>query len=114
MTAKFSGRLPKGDANGLAPIAAELLDCPETVHVVLALIDCSKITVDVDNGDRVPTIRIRRIEAVQNADDRDRLRMLLEREFERRTGKTVLPFELEMDVRAAFTDESGPERGGRP
>ncbi len=106
MSAKFSGRLPKGDANGLAPIGRELLDEPKKVQVVVALIDCSKITDDVDNGDRIPTIRVRRIEAITDPDDLRRLRMLMEREYERRTGKTMLPFELEEDVRSAF--DEGP------
>lgn len=98
----LSGRLPKGEANGLAPILRKLLDEPHTVHVVVALVDCSKITTNVDDGDRVPTVRVRRIEAISDPDDRDRLRMLLTREYERRTGKTVLPFDLEQDLRAAF------------
>jgi hypothetical protein len=33
------------------------------------------------------------------------MRVLLRREWERRTGKTVLPFELEEDMRKAFGDD---------
>lgn len=103
----LSGSLPKGDANGLAAIAAELVEDPERVHVVIALVDCSKVTSKTDTGDVVPTVRVRRIEAIADRDDGQRLRMLLQRQYERRTGKTVLPFDLEQDLRAAFGDADG-------
>lgn len=38
--------------------------------------------------------------------------MLLEREFERRTGRTTLPFDLEEDVRSAFEGPSHEEDSG--
>jgi hypothetical protein len=106
MTAKLSSSLPQGEANGLAAIAAGLVNTPETVHVVIALVDCSKITTNVDSGDVLPTARVRRIEAITDPEDGHRLRQLLRRQYERRTGKTVLPFDLEDDLRAAFGDEA--------
>lgn len=105
MTAKMAGGLPVGEANGLGAIARELVENPERVHVVIALVDCSKITTNTDSGDVVPTARIRRIEAIKDLEDGRRMRMLLRREYERRTGKTVLPFELEEDMRSAFGDD---------
>lgn len=102
---KLAGRLPTGDANGLAAIAADMLDNPEQVHVVIALVDCSKITTDTDSGDVVPTARIRRIEAIKDPKDGRVLRSLLRREWERRTGKTVLPFEMEEELRSAFGED---------
>jgi hypothetical protein len=105
MSTKLSSSLPQGEANGLAAIAAALAETPETVHVVIALVDCSKITTNVDNGDVIPTARVRRVEAITDSSDGHRLRQLLRRQWERRTGKTVLPFELEDDLRAAFGDE---------
>lgn len=106
MTAKLSSGLPQGEANGLAAIASQLADVPEKVHVVIALVDCSKITTNVDSGDVLPTARVRRIEAITDPSDGHRLRQLMRRQYERRTGKTVLPFELEDDLRAAFGEES--------
>lgn len=105
MSAKLSSSLPQGEANGLAAIASALCECPEQVQVVIALIDCSKITSNVDSGDVIPTARVRRIEAITDPEDGHRMRQLLRRQFERRTGKTVLPFDLEDDLRAAFGDE---------
>jgi hypothetical protein len=108
MSANLAGKLPEGDRNGLGAIASELVDNPEKVHVVIALVDCSKVTTNVDTGDVVPTARIRRIEAIKGGEDGRRMRMLLRREWERRTGKTVLPFEMEEEMRRAF-GEDAPE-----
>ena len=65
-----------------------------------ALVDCQKVTTDMDSGDVEPTARIRRIEVIR--EDKDRAAMMLRRSLEVRTGKTVLPFDLEEDMRAAF------------
>lgn len=102
MSAKLSSSLPDGGANGLSAIAEQLADNPEKIHVVVALIDCSKITTNVDNGDVIPTARIRRIEAMTDPEDNYRLKQLVRRQYERRTGKTVLPFELEQDLNDAL------------
>ena len=48
----------------------------------------------------VPTARIRRIEWIKS--DKDQVALILRRAMEERTGKTVLPFDLEEDMRAAF------------
>jgi hypothetical protein len=109
MSANIAGALPDGEANGLSAIARQLVDSPSTVHVVVALVDCSKITTKTDSGDVIPTARIRRIEAITDPSDGHRLRVLLRREWERRTGKTVLPFELEEDMRKAFGEDPGTE-----
>lgn len=116
--AHLSGRLPAGEANGLGAIVRELIDDPGRVHVLVVLADAIKVTQLVESGDTVPTMRIRRIEAITAADDRSDLQRLLMREFERRTGKPVLPLELERDVTAAFepggdarTSPPGPAQG---
>lgn len=98
---KLNAALPKGEADGLAALARQLIDQPEDVHVIVALIDCKKISTDVDTGDVEPTARIRRIEAVLT-DDYPQARKMLRRALEKRTGKTVLPFDLEEDLRSAF------------
>jgi hypothetical protein len=100
MTRLASG-LPKGDGNGLDSLARKLIDEPHNVHVVVALVDCKKTTTDNDDGTVEPTARIRRIEAITEA-DKDLAAKMLRRALEKRTGKTVLPFDLEEDLRAAF------------
>lgn len=108
----LSGKLPNGEANGLAAIVRELVDDPTRVHVLVVLADCSKTTRLVDTGDTVPTLRVRRVEAISSPDDQAGLRRLLMREYERRTGQPVLPLDLERDVQAAFDDVD--EQGEQP
>ena len=105
--ASLAGNLPDGPANGLAVIAGELVEHPTRVHVVVALIDTCKVTTRVDSGNQVATVRVRRLEVITDPADAAQLRHLLEREFERRTGQCVLPFDLEQDVRAAFETTGG-------
>jgi hypothetical protein len=102
MSAKLASALPKGANDGLSPIADALVDQPHRVRVVLALVDCKSITTDADTGDVIPTARIRRIEAITDTDDGKRLVRLIQRAYERRTGATVLPLDLEDDLSAAF------------
>lgn len=98
---KLASTLPGGDANGLVAIARALIDSPHDVHVVVGLVDCKRITTDNDSGEVIPTARIRRIEVIGQA-DRDLAAKMMRRALEARTGKTVLPFDLEEDLRAAF------------
>lgn len=104
----LSGRLPDGEANGLAGKLRELVDDPERVHVLIVLADVTKVTQLVESGATVPTLRIRRVEAIADRDDAEQLRRILMREYERRTGQPVLPLELERDVESAFTDAADP------
>lgn len=98
---KLASSLPGGDANGLMAIARQLIDSPHDVHVVIGIVDCKRITTDNDTGEIVPTARIRRIEVIAG-DDKDVAAKMMRRALETRTGKTVLPFDLEEDLRAAF------------
>lgn len=97
----LSAKLPKGNGNGLADIAGDLVTTPGKLHVVVALIDCSKVTEDIDAGDKIPTARIRRIEVI-DGQDKELAQRMLRRAMEERTGQTVLPMDLEDDLRAAF------------
>lgn len=98
---KLASALPGGDANGLTAIARSLIDEPHQVHVVIALVDCKRITTDADSGEVIPTARIRRVEVISE-NDRDLAAKMLRRALETRTGQVVLPFDLEEDLRAAF------------
>ena len=97
---KLASALPKGEANGLTALARDLIDNPSAVHVVVALVDCKRIQTDVDSGDVEATARIRRIEWIKQ--DKEVVATILRLAMEERTGKTVLPFDLEEDMRAAF------------
>jgi hypothetical protein len=83
-------------------------------HVVLAVVDCKKITTDMDTGEVEPTARILRIEAVRR-DDYDQAARLLRRSLEDRHGSTVLPFDTEQDLEDLFAgmpDTDVPPTGG--
>lgn len=103
---KLASALPKGGANGLDPIVMDLCQEPERFQVVLAIVDCKEIKTDTDTGEVVPTMRIRRIEAI-TGHDKAAARRMLQRATERRTGRTELPFELEEDMTNAFGAEAG-------
>lgn len=98
---KLASSLPGGDANGLTAIARDLIENPHQVHVVLALVDCKRSAVDHDSGEIIPTARIRRVEVIGDQ-DADLAQKMMRRALEHRTGKTVLPFDLEEDLKAAF------------
>jgi hypothetical protein len=102
VSAKFAGALPKGGANGLQQIAAEMVETPWDVRVAVIFFDCSKVTKDMDSGETVPTARIRRIEVIDDPADGNRLRQVLRRAWERRTGEDVLPIDMEDELNAVF------------
>ena len=106
--ASLSGALPPGDGNGLGAIAGDLIADPKQVRVAVILFDVAKVAHRVDDGTRQATVRVRRIEVITDPGDRDAMRNLLQREFERRLGLTVLPFELENDVSSAFDPTGSP------
>lgn len=116
---KIAGRLPQGDANGMDSLARQLIDDPHEVHVLVVLVDCKKTTTDNDTGDVEATARIRRIEPILD-DDKDLAAKMLRRAMELRTGKVVLPFDMEEDMRALFesmdpkTGEIPPKPAGDP
>jgi hypothetical protein len=103
MSVKLSGRLPRDDRNGIASIATALVNDPSAVHVIVALVDCRKITTDIETSEVMPECRIRAIEAFPGATaDGEELRRLWRRARERRTGEMELelPIELERELDA--------------
>jgi hypothetical protein len=107
----IAGSLPKGDANGIGPAVRMLIDEPHRFHVILSIIDCKKVTTDNDTGEVVPTARIRRLEVVLR-DDLPVAEQLMRRALESRNGRTVLPLDLEDDMRLAF-QQIDPRTGER-
>ena len=87
---KLASALPKdNDLNGLNALSRHLVDQPERSHIIVAVIDCSKIETIIDTGDVEPTVRILRVEAVNDASSKDAEAMLAAA-LEKRTGRTVL------------------------
>ena len=78
-------------------------------HVVVAVVDCSKITTDTGTGAREATIRVLRIEQV-HPDDTAEAERLVRRALEHRMGDSVLPIDIERDLEEWFS--KGFEIGG--
>src|SRR5436190_13777615 len=98
-----ASKLPDGDGNGLGVIYGTLIRRPHKCHVVIAIVDCSKVTTNPDTGKVKPTARLRRIEVVTE-DDLLIAEQLLSRAVDNRLGHEQLPFDLEADIHAAFKD----------
>lgn len=107
MSVTLSGALPGDDRNGIASIAPALINEPDAVHVVVALVDCTKITTKTQSGEVVPTARIRAIEGFPGSTaDGNELRRLWRRARERRTGEVELPLEVERELDALQPDDT--------
>ena len=99
---RLAAALPKdATKNGLDAIASELLLEPLKRHLVLAVVDCSKITTDTATGDCDATVRVLRIEQV-HPDDVAEAERLVRRALEYRSRDTVLPIDLERDLESWF------------
>lgn len=112
---KLSSRLPDGEHNGLLALHKRLAGAtaPDML-VCVAFLDRVKDEHLDDTGEDVPVMRVRRIEALSDAEDANAVANLLLREFERRSGKAVLPLELENDLRAIVDAGIEPEEPGEP
>lgn len=98
MKIKLASALP--DDHGLHDIADDLVDEPTDTHLAVVEITTKSITTEIDTGDRTPTVEVLRLEIIAESheEDHERLRRLMDRETERRTGKAVLPLGLEETI----------------
>ena len=94
MSVTLGSKLPKDERNGLGAISAALVDVPGARQLVVAIVDCSKVTIDMDSGDNVPTARILAIEGFEAGSAIGRqLREIIRRQHAHRTGRQELPFD---------------------
>ena len=100
---KLNPRLPQGEANGLDDLSAKLVSDPQRKRVLIAVVDCSRVILDPDTGDREPVVRFRRVELL-GAQDAAQGETLMRRAMERRSGRTTLPFEVEDELSRMFAD----------
>lgn len=92
---KFGTKLPKkSDKNGLHVIARQLLTDPAKPHLAIVVLDTAKITRDIEADDEYPTVRVVAIEPIVNGDVA-KLRTMLQRAYEERTGNMELPADWE-------------------
>jgi hypothetical protein len=99
----FASAAPDGDANGLAPYVSDLLNGARSGKLwpVIGVIDCAGESIDYRKGGRKPKAGFRRIEIVL-PEDRKAAARIMARALEHRTGKAVLPLDLEDQIEAAF------------
>lgn len=97
---KLASALP--DGHGLDAVRHVLLGDPHAKHVAIAVLDCSKVTIDHDKGSREATAGIRSIEVVTIPEDLDLVHKLTTRAKDKRLGATVLPLGIEDDLAEAF------------
>lgn len=105
---KLAGRLPGStEHNGMSAVVAELLKDPETTRLAVIEYDVPKITTDVESGDRVPTLRVLRIEPSGGNKDEgyQALRELMMTSAEKRLGHEPLPFDEDDGIEVLDGDE---------
>jgi hypothetical protein len=114
---KGTALLPKGEANGLAAIADELIKDPLRKRAALIIYDLRRGTDDYDQHDVVATVRIRRVEPLMPADLKNAELMIRRAASARITGGEQLAFEFEQAIEEAFeamTDPTSPADPDEP
>jgi len=115
---KRQSLLPKGEENGLEPLASVLADegahrTPRKLRAALVIFDAKRVTIDSDTGEEMVTVRFRRVEALL-AEDLPTAEKLIRRSLEKRSDMDVLPLELEDEIEQAFRDMSAPDSPDDP
>jgi hypothetical protein len=121
---KPTALLPKGEANGFAANADELLKDPRRKRAALIIFDLKRGTEDYDQADTLVTIRVRRVELLLPSDLKNAELMLRRAQSARTTGDEQLEFEFEKEIEEAFEamrepespddpDEDGPKGKGK-
>jgi hypothetical protein len=96
MTARLASALPRdADSNGLTSIEQQLIDYPDSTHVVIGVIDTRKVIIDAERDETIPYARFRHIEVIADQSSAAQARSLLIAALTRRTGAATLPFETE-------------------
>lgn len=107
---KLGGRLPMHpDLNGMDDLSGHFVGNTEDLVPVVAVLSTRKVENNLETGTVIPTVGIKRIEPILNAEDKEMIDRIVQRAFERRTGKAVLPLELEDELRGVFEGGEGDE-----
>jgi hypothetical protein len=110
---KTNAILPKGEENGLAPIAADLQANPRKLRAVLGIVDAKRGNIDYDTDEELVTVRFRRIELLLPI-DLGAAEKLIRRSLEARSGQTTLDLDLEDEIRQAFDSMAEPDSPDDP
>lgn len=93
--------------NGLGAHADQMIQAPHERITVVAVLEVTKLTTEVADGEITPTVNIKLVE-VMEGDDVKSARDLLDAAYRRRTGRTSPPETL-FDV-----DPNAPELADTP
>jgi hypothetical protein len=97
---KLTSQPPTGDNNGLTVHTSWMnAMAPNTPVVAVVVFDRAKVVWDDDKHQMIPYVRVRRAELMSDREDAEAMLRLLQRQYERRTGQTTLPLELEIDIK---------------
>ena len=103
---KLSSKLP-GDVevNGVDQHVDSLVEDPKTLRIACVWFDVQKVTIDADTGTEIPTIRVRRIEPLGEADAvSTAIKKAVGEAMEARTGRTPLPFDIVEVTEERYSD----------
>jgi hypothetical protein len=108
---KLAGRLPGSiENNGMYNVQPDLLQSPKEHRLAVIWYDVPKIVDDVETGDRIPTMRVLRIEPMGEVGEATAaLREMVMQAAEARTGNTPLPFD-ETDPNPVTVLDEGDDR----
>lgn len=96
---KLSSKLPED--HGLFAVSEEMVRLPEDQHYIVAVVDCSRLTTDVDTGDVVPTARLLSVEVMTDDTDVKAADRLMRKRKRARSGQ------LEVDVETGEIVDDG-------
>ena len=93
---RLSGKLRKDDElNGLDSLAASLAADPSQKVAAIVWLTVPKITFDVDTGEHIPTVQVKRIEPIGTLDKvpSEIIDLAAELQSKRLGGREALPFD---------------------
>jgi hypothetical protein len=104
-SAKIAARLPKGDRDGLNPVADAIAEHPGERRVYVVVMHAQSVEHDTASGDDTLKLAIDQIELIDRDADRidaAMVREIMMRAQQRRNGRRILPFELRANLEALF------------
>lgn len=109
---KLSSKMPADvETNGLDQHRDALIADPKNLMCSIVWHDVVKINVDIDTGEQIPVVRVRRIEPLGDADAVSKaIRAEVEAAMEKRTGRTPIPWDVVEITEERFSDTL-PEDG---
>jgi hypothetical protein len=94
---RLSSKLSKDDeTNGLDQLASRLAKDPHQVICAITWLTVQKVTDDIETGNRIPTVQVKRIEPIGTVDAVPDAVIALAAELysDRLGGRTPLPFDV--------------------